>query len=109
MRKVLTLVSLVVLCTFAIESARSLVLAHNKATTSANIQVAAPDATVESSEADPAADCPNIHRAIGAMESALQDLENARHDFCGHRKAAADDTRKALDQLRKAEACDKCR
>ena len=114
MRKVLTLVSLVLLFAFAVVSARSLVLAHNKTKASANVQTPTGSASVENSEATagPAAvgaNCPNIHKAIGALETALHDLETARHDFCGHREKAAEDTRRALEQLRAAEACDRCR
>jgi hypothetical protein len=53
--------------------------------------------------------CPNIHAATEALESAMRDLESARHDFCGHRKEAMEATRHALKQLREAENCDKCR
>ena len=112
MRKVLTLVSLVLLFTFAVVSARSLVLARSKAKASTNATAPQLNIAVENAEtaADPAAaDCPNIHKAVGALEAALHDLETARHDFCGHRQKAVDDTRKALDQLRKAEDCDRCR
>jgi hypothetical protein len=114
MRKVLTLVSLALLFTVAVVSARSLVLAHSKAKAAVLVQSPASNAAVENSEtaADPAAvgaNCPNIHKAVGALETALHDLETARHDFCGHKQKAMEDTRQALEQLRKAEACDQCR
>ncbi|HYA96981.1 MAG TPA: hypothetical protein VEH49_02720 [Methylomirabilota bacterium] len=53
--------------------------------------------------------CPNIHRAVGALETALHDLEVAGHDFCGHKVEAMESTRRALEHLRAAEACDRCR
>jgi hypothetical protein len=57
----------------------------------------------------PPANCPRIHEAAEALETALRDLESARHDFCGHKREAIEATRHALKQLREAENCDKCR
>ena len=53
--------------------------------------------------------CPNIHRAVGALDAAMHDMEVAGHDFCGHKAEAMEATRHALEQLRKAEECDKCK
>ncbi|MGA3324962.1 MAG: hypothetical protein ABSF45_10855 [Terriglobia bacterium] len=53
--------------------------------------------------------CPAIHEAIRALESARHDLEEARHDFCGHKREAMEATHRAIEQLREAEGCDKCR
>ena len=112
MRKVLTLVSLTLLFAVALVSARSLVHANSKAKTSAIIQQTN-DAVVENSEASAestaAARCPNIHKAVGALETALHDLEVANHDFCGHKAEAMEQTRHAIEQLKRAEECEKCR
>ena len=53
--------------------------------------------------------CPAIHEAVQALETAMHDMQEARHDFCGHKRAAMEETHRALEQLRKAEGCDKCR
>jgi hypothetical protein len=53
--------------------------------------------------------CPKLHQAAGALELALHDMETARHDFCGHKVEAMEATRHALQQIRLAEACDRCR
>lgn len=53
--------------------------------------------------------CPNIHRAVGALDAAMHDMDVAAHDFCGHKAEAMEATRRALEQLRKAEACAECR
>lgn len=53
--------------------------------------------------------CPSIHEAIHALESAERDLHEARHDFCGHKRDAEEITHRAIEQLRLAEGCDKCR
>jgi len=50
---------------------------------------------------------PNINRAIGALGSAEGDLQNAAHDYCGHRVEALEAVRAALNQLRLAIECDK--
>lgn len=53
--------------------------------------------------------CPNIDKAIRALEVAEHDMQVANHDFCGHKAEAMEATRHALEQLRKAKECDKCR
>jgi hypothetical protein len=50
---------------------------------------------------------PNIDRAISALGSAETDLQNAAHDYCGHRVEALESTRSALNQLRLAIQCDR--
>ena len=49
---------------------------------------------------------PNIDRAISALGAAEGDLQNAAHDYCGHRVAALDAVRAALGQLKLAVECD---
>jgi len=53
--------------------------------------------------------CPNIHGAIEGLRSAEQELRDAGHNFCGHKVAAMRAVREAIEQLRLAEECDKCR
>jgi hypothetical protein len=48
---------------------------------------------------------PHIRAAVGALEAAQQELREAAHDFCGHRKEALRDTDAALRQLRLAQEC----
>jgi len=55
------------------------------------------------------AHCPRIHAAVGALDTAIKELEAAGHDFCGHKEDALRDARAAREQLHQAEACDKCR
>lgn len=52
--------------------------------------------------------CPNIHKAIGALDAATHDMEVAAHDFCGHKAEAMEASRHAIEQLRKAEECKEC-
>lgn len=49
---------------------------------------------------------PLIRRAIGALQAARTDLQNAAHDYCGHRVEALEATNAALNQLQRALACD---
>jgi hypothetical protein len=53
--------------------------------------------------------CPNIDRAIHALEVAMHDMEVADHDFCGQKKEAMEATRAAIERLRRAKECDRCR
>ena len=53
--------------------------------------------------------CPSIHEAIHTLEAAERDLHEARHDFCGHKREAMEATHRAIEQLRMAEGCDRCR
>ncbi len=50
---------------------------------------------------------PLIRKAINALEAAKADLENAAHDFHGHRVEALESVNTALNQLHAAIACDK--
>jgi hypothetical protein len=52
--------------------------------------------------------CPRIHEAIRALEAAENDMHNAAHDFCGHKREAMEATHHAIEQLRAAEACASC-
>jgi hypothetical protein len=49
---------------------------------------------------------PNIYRAIRALEAAKGDLQDAAHDYCGHRVEALESTNNALSHLGAAIACD---
>jgi len=53
--------------------------------------------------------CPHIHDAAGALQSAEEELRTGAHDFCGHKVAAMRAVHEALEQLRAAEGCDRCR
>jgi hypothetical protein len=50
---------------------------------------------------------PKIYNAINALGAAEGDLQNAAHDYCGHRAAALGAVQNALKQLRAAVQCDK--
>jgi len=50
---------------------------------------------------------PKIRQAIRALERAKGDLQNAAHDFKGHREEALDATNNAITRLRAALACDR--
>jgi F0F1-type ATP synthase epsilon subunit len=54
-------------------------------------------------------DCPNIHEARQALEQAEGTLRSAAHDFCGHKADAMRAVHNAIEQLRMAENCAKCR
>jgi hypothetical protein len=74
---------------------------------SAGVAIAAP---VPAGMAVPVpARCPNIHEAVGALQSAESTLREARHDFCGHKADAMRTVHEAIEQLRAAEGCDRCR
>jgi hypothetical protein len=53
--------------------------------------------------------CPNIHGALESLRSTEQELRDAAHDFCGHKRAAMETIHRAQEELRAAENCDKCR
>jgi hypothetical protein len=50
---------------------------------------------------------PRINAAISALGAAEGDLQNAAHDYCGHRVAALGAVQNALTQLKAAVQCDK--
>ena len=52
--------------------------------------------------------CPNIHQAVEGLRSARQELDQAGHDFCGHKSNAIDAIDHAIKQLQQAEKCAKC-
>ena len=49
---------------------------------------------------------PLIRKAIAALHLAANDLEDASHDFCGHRVDALEAVNNAIDQLGLAIGCD---
>ena len=53
--------------------------------------------------------CPRIHEAAETLRSTEHELEEAGHDFCGHKVAAMKAIHEAMEQLRAAEDCDRCR
>ena len=50
---------------------------------------------------------PFIRAAINALQSARRDLQNAAHEYCGHRAEALEATNGALNQLHLALRCDR--
>jgi len=50
---------------------------------------------------------PMIRRALNALNAAKTDLQQAAHDFKGHRAEALEAIERAQNQLRQALACDK--
>jgi anti-sigma-K factor RskA len=48
---------------------------------------------------DAEADCPNIIKAVAALQAAQTDLKNAAHDYDGHRADALKAVDAALSQL----------
>ena len=61
---------------------------------------------LESTGSSPSERHPNINRAISALGAAEADLQNAAHDYCGHRVEAIEAIKAALDQLKLAIECD---
>jgi hypothetical protein len=53
--------------------------------------------------------CPRIHEALESLRSSEQELKSAGHDFCGHKADAMRAVHDAIEQLRMAENCDRCR
>lgn len=45
---------------------------------------------------------PHINKAIHELQEAIKELEQAPHDFGGHRTAAVDASRAAITQLQQA-------
>ena len=74
---------------------------------SATVAVAAPVPAALAVPMPPS--CPAIHDAVRALVSAERDMREARHDFCGHKAKAMEITHHAIEQLREAENCAKCR
>lgn len=57
----------------------------------------------------PMPECPNIHSAQEALRNAEGELRSARHDFCGHKADAMQAVHHAMEELRQAENCQRCR
>lgn len=55
------------------------------------------------------AHCPRIHEAIDRLQATEEELRVAGHDYCGHKRDAMEAVHHALEELRAAEGCDKCR
>lgn len=53
--------------------------------------------------------CPRIHEAIESLRQTEQELRAAGHDFCGRKVEAMRTVHEAIEQLRAAENCDRCR
>ena len=52
---------------------------------------------------------PRIARAIEALRDAREYMAHAPHDFGGHKVEAMRTVHEAIEQLRQAEGCAKCR
>jgi len=84
-----------------------IVLGASKAQTfSSSVAIAAPAPVPMAS---PMPNCPNIHGAIEGLRSSEQELRDAAHDFCGHKAEAMRRVHAAIEELRAAEGCAKCR
>ena len=57
---------------------------------------------VSTANAQPQERHPMIRRAIQALENAKVDLQDASHDYCGHREDALESVNNAISQLRQA-------
>jgi len=93
----------------ALESTNNALSQLKQALQCANRRGSASDAAIETESAGaPAGERhPNINRAISALGSAEADLQNAAHDYCGHRLEALNSVQNALSQLKLAIECDK--
>ena len=60
----------------------------------------APTSSMATGEAHPL-----IKRALNALQAARTDLQNAAHDYCGHRVAALEATNAAIGELQQALDC----
>ena len=61
-----------------------------------------PSAFAQQSAATETAEHPRIAAAIRQLEDAIQYMQNAPHDFGGHKGKAIEDSRKAIKQLQLA-------
>ncbi|HEY6305830.1 MAG TPA: hypothetical protein VI488_05135 [Candidatus Angelobacter sp.] len=52
--------------------------------------------------------CPRIHEAARALEVAEKEMQEAKWDYCGDKVQAMRATRRAIEELRKAEQCKDC-
>ena len=48
-----------------------------------------------------------IYEAIRSLEDAREYMRTSRHDFCGHRSRAMEDTDRAIRQMREAARCER--
>jgi hypothetical protein len=55
------------------------------------------------------ADCPNITKALEALQKAQGDLQRAAHDYGGHRQEALNAVNTAIDQLGKCLQAAQCK
>ena len=51
----------------------------------------------------------HMRAAIHELRETRRELETAGHDFCGHKRAAMETIHRAIEDLRAAEECDRCR
>ena len=56
----------------------------------------------------PMGHCPRVHEAIQALDVAMEEMQKAGHDYCGHKVEAMEATRHAREQLALAEKCKLC-
>jgi hypothetical protein len=62
-------------------------------------------ATSRTANPAPPPEYPRLHAAYDALREARGELERSRHDFCGHRREAMEDTERAMNQIRRAMEC----
>lgn len=65
-----------------------------------SVALLAPTASMAGGEAHPL-----IKRALNALQAARSDLQNAAHDYCGHRVEALEATNAAIGELQQALDC----
>ena len=53
----------------------------------------------------PPQEYPHIRAALNELRETRHELESARHDFCGHRREALEETDRAIHQLQFAIDC----
>jgi hypothetical protein len=95
-----------VLATLAVVGLVMLAVGPKAQPAGAAVAVAAPAPVAVPMPAHP---CPNIHAAIDGLRSCQQELRDAAHDFCGHKRDAMAAVHQAIEELRAAENCEKCR
>jgi hypothetical protein len=65
-----------------------------------SVAMLVPTQTIAGGEAHPL-----IKRALSALQAAKTDLQNAAHDYCGHRVEALEATNAAISELQQALDC----
>jgi hypothetical protein len=63
--------------------------------------------TPRNADTQPAERHPHIRAAVRQLRQARRELQEANHDFCGHRAEAVKITDSALQQLQAALECDR--